>query len=112
MRVSEAQRLTCEKYHTQVFEADLNPKVGISKEALACKFPFHGLRHLPEGDTTGWYFWSGEFSDAEDFFLPMHAVHLENSHPWLLKYLALAPGWRILIAQNYEDVSFDSSIVW
>ncbi len=38
------------------------------------------------------------------FFVPMHVEHLEQICPLILKYLGLAPGWRFLIDEDYEDV--------
>jgi hypothetical protein len=43
-------------------------------------------------------------SQADDFFLPLHTRHLTTRLPEVLPYLALPPGWRILIAAGYEEV--------
>lgn len=74
--------------------------------------PINGLRHPPEGDTTGWYIWAGEeLSTATDFFVPLHVVHLDEWCPGAIPYLGLPPGWRFLIADGYEDVWFDPSLL-
>jgi len=74
--------------------------------------PINGLRHFHEGNTTGWYIWAGEFSDAPDFFKPMHLFHLQEYYPELLKYLGLPPGNRFLIDnKGYEDVWFDEGLL-
>ena len=53
------------------------------------------------GETSGWYVWAGEaFSDAPDFFQPMHIEHVISRCPEILPYLGLAPGWRFLIADG------------
>lgn len=65
------------------------------------------MRLAPEGDTTGWYLWAGgEMSQDPDFFLPLHAAHLEEWCPLVIPYLVLPPGWRFQIAPDYEDVWF------
>ena len=60
-------------------------------------------------------FYCGEFSEAEDFYKPIHAQHLSKYLPMVEKYLALAPGYRFIIdADGYEDVcmaiNFASSV--
>lgn len=73
--------------------------------------PINGLRHPPQGDTAGWYIWAGEELHKEpDFFKPLHIFHINEWCPQIQKYLALAPGWRFLVANNYEDVWFDPTI--
>lgn len=86
-------------------------KVGVSQSALAGELPLHGLRHRPAGDTNGWYLWAGEFSDAEDFFAPLHVEHLVERLPVVVPYLGLPPGWRFLLAPGYEDIWSDPSLL-
>jgi hypothetical protein len=86
--------------------------VGISLNVKNGLQPINGLRHPPEGDTTGWYIWAGEdFSDDPDFFVPLHVKHLNEWCPEIVKYLGLPPGWRFLIANDYEDVWEDPSLL-
>ena len=74
--------------------------------------PINGLRHPPEGDTTGWYIWAGENLSADaDFFVPLCVVHLDEWCPEAIPYLGLPPGWRFLIADGHEDVWFDPSLL-
>nr|WP_307437022.1 hypothetical protein [Labrys monachus] len=87
-------------------------KVGIASNARTGLQPLNGLRHPPQGDTTGWYIWAGEIlSDADDFFQPVHVAHLSEIYPAVLPYLGLPPGWRFLIADGYEDIWFDSKLI-
>jgi hypothetical protein len=103
--VISTQVSLCRKYGVEYVPCQLHLKIGISKHFDSAKYPLNGLRHPLEGDTTGWYIWSGEeFSNEPDFFVPMHAIHLVTKAHELLKYLGLAPGWRFLIAPNHEDV--------
>lgn len=114
MAISEAQKRICAKYNSVYFESPDYLKVGISPNLKGSKiFPINGLRHLPHGDTTGWYLWGGEeYSDDPDFFVPLHIAHLEDWNPIILKYLALSPGHRFLIGENgYEDVWFDDTLL-
>ena len=85
--------------------------VGISESALVGSRPLHGLRHPPEGDTSGWYLWSGELSDAPDFFRPCHVEHVAEVLPEVIPYLSLPPGWRFSIASGHEDAWEDPSLL-
>jgi hypothetical protein len=90
----------------------LNLKLGISDNFFSGEVPLNGLRHPPEGDTCGWYLWAGEtLSDAADFFKPLHVSHLVDRSPSIMRYLGLPPGWRFLVADAYEDVWFDSTLL-
>ena len=46
-----------------------------------------------------------------DFFKPLHVAHLDDWCLQIIKYLGLPPGWRFLIAGDYEDVWFDKSFL-
>jgi hypothetical protein len=74
-------------------------------------WPVHGLRHPPKQQTSGWYVWTGEASDAGTFFRPLHASHLVERCPQIKKHLRLPPGSRFLIAPGYEDVWFDPALL-
>ncbi len=56
--------------------ADPDAKLGVSRSALDGTAPLNGLRHPPEAGTSGWYIWGGEWSDADDFFQPLHHAHV------------------------------------
>lgn len=107
------QKEICQKYGAAHLDAPEYLKVGISLDAMKGVMPLNGLRHLPEGDTSGWYIWAGEhFSDDPDFFSPLHIAHLTDRCPMVIKYLGLAPGWRFLITDTgYEDVWEDTSLL-
>ncbi len=108
------QKKTCRKYHSKFVESPLGLKVGIAENVKKNKLqPLNGLRHPPEGDTTGWYLWRGKkFSRSPDFFKPMHVKHLQELCPEALKFLGLAPGFRFLIDdKDVEDVWYDPSLL-
>jgi len=70
------------------------------------KMPVYGTRiALPEGGNISWFFHCGEYSDVADFYQPVHAEHLSELLPSVLKYLRLPPGSKFIIDdQGYEDV--------
>lgn len=111
MDYNEEQRLMCEQHGSPFYESPKFLKVGISSNVKDGIWPINGLRHPSEGDTTGWYIWAGDYSSDPDFFLPLHVEHLEEWCPSIIKYLGLAPGWRFLIAPNYEDIWEDVSLL-
>lgn len=107
----ETQREICERYGASYIPCDMNLKVGISRNVKSGAIPVNGLRVAPESDTCGWYIWAGEdWSDDENFFVPLHAVHLEEWAPIVLPYLGLAPGWRFLLTNTYQDVWRDEKM--
>lgn len=110
--IEELQKELCEKYKARFLSSPSNLKVGIATNVREGIVPINGLRHPPEGDTTGWYIYAGEeLSDDPDFFKPLHVEHLDDWCPQIKKYLGLAPGWRFLVAGDYEDVWFDESLL-
>ena len=109
--IDEAQRLVCDRFDVAPFPSPETSKVGVSRNLGGAQTPIHGLRHPPEGDTTGWYIWRGEYSRADDFFRPLHVAHLRELCPRVLPYLALPPGWRFLLADDYEDVWRDGTLL-
>lgn len=86
--------------------------VGVANNVRSGQVPINGLRHPREGDSSGWFFWSGgEPSREADFFNPIHAAHLDDWCPAVIPYLELPAGWRFLIAPGYEDVWFDEDLL-
>ena len=58
-----------------------------------------------EKDKDNW-----EMSTDEDFFVLLHARHLEGWCPVVMRFLQLPPGWRFLTSGDYVDVWFDSNV--
>jgi hypothetical protein len=84
--------------------------VGVS-ESVGKEIRLNRLRPV-EGNASSWFSWGGEeWSDAADFFAPIHGEHLLDRCPEAFPYLALPPGWRFPIAPNYGDVWFDESLL-
>ena len=87
-------------------------KLGIARDVKSGLKPISGLRHIPDEKTTGWYIWTGEdLSFDPDFSVGIHVAHLEEWCPAVIRYLALPAGWRFLIADDYEDVLYDPSLL-
>jgi hypothetical protein len=102
----------CDRMGVAASPPEPDSKLGIAVGVLENEQPLNGLRHPPTETTSGWYLWSGtSFSDAEDFFQPMHIEHLAALRPDLMPYLDLPPGWRFLLAPGHEDVWFDESLL-
>lgn len=54
---------------------------------------------------------SSDMAARPDNFEPLYVEHLIERCPSILKYLGLAPGWRFLLAPNYEDLWFDEKLL-
>ena len=110
--ITAEQRETCARFGVNPEALGTRDLAGVADTVLPHVKLIHGLRHPRVGDSSGWYIWGGEeWSSADDFFKPVHVSHLEQLSPPVLRYLALPPGWRFLIADGYEDVWFDEAIL-
>ena len=110
-QVEVVQQNFCAELKHEYLAAPADLKVGIAWETRG-RIPVNGLRHPPEGDTTGWYLWCGEeFPSGDDAFSPVHTNHLIEFFPEALKYLGLPPGYRFLVAGDYVDVWYDPSLL-
>ena len=106
------QQAVCKKHGAQWVGAPDHLKVGIARNVRTGLMPLNGLRHPPQGDTSGWYIWAGEKrSTAPDFFEPLHVLHLAEWCPAVLRFLGLPSGWRFLMAGDYEDVWEDPTLL-
>lgn len=109
--VEEQQRMFSRQQTASYYASPGDSKLGF---ALSTKgmVPINGLRHPPNGDTNGWYLWCGEqYSDAGDFFAPLHTRHVYEEYPQLIKLLGLPPGYRFLMAGEHLDVWYDPSLL-
>ena len=106
----EKQKLICKRFSSTFMECEKDSKVGIALQTIG-RLPLNALRIKPEGHTWGWYIWADEYSDAPDFFQPLHNDHLTDYVSNLLPYLGLESGWRVLLANEYEDAWY-AKIYW
>lgn len=102
----------CSRVGSEVIVAGPSSTAGVADDVAVGNVPINGLRHWP-GETSGWFLWAGEGGPSEqpDYFKPTHIGHLIDRCPEAMRYLALAPGWRFLIAPGYEDVWFDETLL-
>ncbi|HEY5588765.1 MAG TPA: hypothetical protein VIK86_07405 [Candidatus Paceibacterota bacterium] len=105
----EEQKEICIKYDSLWKPINKKLKIGISDNPD--KQPIHGLRYPKESGTTGWFIWSGNYSERKDFFKTICAEHLLQIRPDIIKYLGLDVGFRFLIDdKGYEDIWFDEQL--
>jgi hypothetical protein len=110
-QIEKLQRAFCNEQAAHYEATPGGSKTGF---ALSTKgqVPINGLRHPKEDDTSGWFIWCGqELSDAAGFFEPLHASHVYEEYPELVKVLGLPPGYRFLLAGEYLDVWYDPSLL-
>jgi hypothetical protein len=105
-----SQAETCERFGSLFLPPGEDEKVGVALATLS-QLPLNALRHPADDGTSGWYIWGGELSDSPDFFQPLHARHLVAQASAIVPYLALAPGWRVLLAPEHEDVWYDPALL-
>jgi hypothetical protein len=112
-RFQQSQCDKCADLGAEFVPIEARSRVGISLEALAGETPINGLRIRPDGSSSGWFVYSGVNapSSAEDFYKPIHLVHLITRLPQIVPFLGLPPGWRFLLAEDYEDAWFDRNLL-
>lgn len=109
--IEERQLSFCASHAKECMPTPGELKSGFALETKGAT-PINGLRHPPQADTSGWYVWCGEqFSTAPDFFAPLHTSHIYEEYPHLIKFFGLPPGYRFLVAGDYEDVWYDPSLL-
>ena len=110
MNVTAEQKAMCARFQSEVVPADSELKLGIALATLHL-LPLNAVRHKQENGTCGWYIYGGEYSANPDFYQPLHVAHIAEYCPQIISYLALAPGWGVILAPKYEDVWFDERIL-
>jgi hypothetical protein len=106
------QRRICRRYATDFVECLPDSKIGIARNARPGIWPLNGLRHPPEGGTSGWYVWAGDALSLDPDFFQSHRVsQVSELLPPIVPYLALPPGWRFVLAENHEDVWYDPELL-
>ncbi len=110
MTLISRQKALCDKYGAEYSPISNYSFLSISKGFDPKSFPINGLRHS-EMKSSGWFIWSGDYSDSDDFFETIHAHHMNDICDSVIKYLALAPGWRFLFDNDYEDVWYDPDLI-
>jgi hypothetical protein len=99
----ENQKVICTQYNSIWNPINRKLTVGASLDLISD--PLNGRREKAENGTSGWYIWSGAFSDVDNFFQPLCAEELLQIRPEIVPYLGLDEGYRFLIDHTgYEDV--------
>jgi hypothetical protein len=110
-QIEEDQRAFSTQQSAAYLASPPESKLGFALSTKGLK-PLNGLRHPPQGGTNGWYLWCGEeYSDAADFFQPLHTRHVYEDYPQVVKLLGLPPGYRFLLVGDYLDVWYDASLL-
>ncbi|REH55315.1 hypothetical protein BCF44_101335 [Kutzneria buriramensis] len=113
MRLRRVQRKVCRRFGVVPAIPAAGTMIGIAPSRGRDLLPLNAVRYPPEGQSNGWYVWrGGEIpNDQDDFFVPSHVEHLGDHAPELIPYLALPPGWGVVLAKGHEDVWFDENLV-
>jgi hypothetical protein len=111
LRAAEEQKVFCAEKGTMFVSTPAESKLGFALKTKG-KIPINGLRHPVRDQTSGWYVWCGdEFSEAPDFFDPVHAKHVYEDYPNLVRLLGLPPGYRFLVSGDYVDIWYDNNLL-
>jgi len=102
---TSAQLNICSKYQSKIIPYADDERVAIALSCLG-KQPIVGARIYPRPDEPiSWFFYCGEYSDAVDFYQPIHLCHAIQLMPEIKDYLCLDYGYKIIIDKSgYEDV--------
>jgi hypothetical protein len=113
VRISWTQRRLCHRLGVDPLLPGQGTMIGIALGRGPELRPLNAIRHLPVGQSNGWYVWRGGPipRDEDDFFSPSHVEHAKDHFPELLPYLALPPGWGVVLAPGYEDVWYDEAFL-
>ena len=109
--MTRCQQNICFEHGSEYLPSKDEQVVGIALSTMMRGEPLHGLRHIPEAGTSGWYLWRGDYREDESFFSPICASHICDHAAEGVKFLGLAPGFRFLVSGDYEDVWFDPKLL-
>ena len=111
MKKSLSPEVVCAQYASEFLPPLPSEKIGVALSSLQL-LPLNALRHPAEKHTCGWYIWGGtELSQDSGFFQPLHVAHLAEYCAEIMPFLALAPGWRVLLGPAQMEVWFDENLL-
>jgi hypothetical protein len=117
VRWANLQQPICEHFGVEYLPPDPDENCGVAGNVIDGRYaqegtyPLTAVRHRAEHGTSGWYVWAGEYSDAADFFMPVHTFHLEFYCPDLVPFLALPPGWAVDITPEGATAGFNPALL-
>lgn len=102
----------CAAYGVTPVPPDPNATVGVSLSLRNrdC-YPIFGGRYPQTEAFSGWYIYAGKYSTADDFYRPLHLVHLVEWRPEILPLLGLPPGWRFGVNGDEIRVERDDGLI-
>jgi len=72
--LSNEQREICMRFGASCLLPDVRLRSASARLSTRRNFPITSCAISPQGDTTGWYIWSGEeLSTDAGFFVPLHS---------------------------------------
>jgi len=100
-----AQRAICEKYGSSIIPYAPDEQIAVALCSMG-KQPLYGVRVYPKaGETISWFFYYGQYSDAENFYQPICIEHAKKQMPEIEPYLCLDYGYKIIVdLTGYEDI--------
>lgn len=104
--VGERERMIADDVEGYVV-ADFIPPVNVRFVAVAV--PPSAARELESGEE--WWRATKKSGSLDSSSPRPHISHLPEWCPDILPYLALPPGWRVLLAPGFEDVWFDETLL-
>jgi hypothetical protein len=106
----ETQEELCSRFGVAGQPPHAGERLGIALSTIG-QLPINGLRIRLDG-ICGWYIWAGgDASSDPDFYQPLCVGHIPDYLPSVAPYLSLPPGFRFQIADGYEDVWFDPTLL-
>ncbi|MEV6968261.1 hypothetical protein AB0M47_24435 [Hamadaea sp. NPDC051192] len=111
--ISAAQREICRRFGAEPLLPQPRTMIGLALTRPRTLEPLNALRHPVTSAGNGWFVWRGPSipRDDDQFFSPLHVEHLDVHAPELAPYLALPPGWGVVLAPGYEDVWYDANLL-
>lgn len=101
------QQSVCAKHGAKFVGVHKHSMVRLALGSLGQQ-PFQGLRSAPDGESSGWFLWAGQYSTADDFFQLVSYSALFEKCPQVIKYLGLPPGYRFVVdCEGYGEVWLD-----
>ncbi|RYZ28896.1 MAG: hypothetical protein EOO10_08010 [Chitinophagaceae bacterium] len=101
----ELQQAVCRRYGSKWTPISKNWQVFAGSDLTTGSI--NGLRRRYHsrmaGGRSGWFLWTGEYSEAADFFQPLCAEELLQIRPAIIKYLGLEAGFLFYLESDGDE---------